>query len=221
MKIINYVSLFKFVFVLFYNMVSIKSDPDPLHDYCVADTKNRQNLFSNGVSCISPDQTLASHFATSTLSKPGDMNQFGFNITLTNTNNLPGLNSFGLVMARIDIASNGLVPLHSHPRASEVTILLEGSLLVGFVDTTNHLYTQQLRPGDCFVFPRGLIHFLYNLDFVNPALAVSGLSSQNPGAQISSIATFTSKPLVPDEVLKKGFKINGQDVTRIRRNLGG
>ncbi|XP_073021973.1 germin-like protein subfamily 1 member 1 [Primulina eburnea] len=218
---INYISLFKLILALSYNTVFIKSDLDPLHDYCVADSKNTQNFFSNGVPCINPEQTLASHFATSALSKPGDMNQFGFNITLTNANSLPGLNTLGLVMARIDIASNGLVPPHSHPRASEVTILLEGSLLVGFVDTNDRLYTQQLRPGDCFVFPRGLIHFLYNLDFVNPALIMSGLSSQNPGAQISSIATFTSKPLMPDEVLKKGFMVNGQDVVRIRKNLGG
>ncbi|KAL7133189.1 hypothetical protein ABFS83_12G123400 [Erythranthe nasuta] len=103
-------------------------------------------------------------------------------------------------MARIDIAVNGLVPPHSHPRPSEVTILLEGSLLVGFVDTSNRLHTQRLRSGDSFIFPsKGLIHFLYNTHVKIPALAVSGLSSQNPGAQISSIAAFTSNPLIPDE----------------------
>ncbi|KAL0364144.1 UNVERIFIED_CONTAM: Germin-like protein 3-1 [Sesamum angustifolium] len=56
---------------------------------------------------------------------------------------------------------------------------------------------------------------------MRPALAVSGLSSQNPGAQISSIATFTSNPQMPDDVLKKGFQVNAQDVIKIRRNLGG
>ncbi|KAL2546949.1 Germin-like protein subfamily 1 member 1 [Forsythia ovata] len=200
----------------------VQSDPDPLQDYCVAETRNTHNLFHNGQPCINPDLALASHFATSALSKSGATgNQFGFNVTLTNINNLPGLNTLGLVMARIDIAANGLIPPHSHPRASEVTILLKGSLLVGFVDTTNRLYTQQLRPGDSFVFPKGLIHFLYNIDPVNVALAVSGLSSQNPGAQISSVATFVSKPPIPDEILKKGFKISSQDVMRIRKNLGG
>ncbi|KAG6426347.1 hypothetical protein SASPL_107683 [Salvia splendens] len=149
------------------------------------------------------------------------MNQFDFNVTLSNVNNLPGLNTLGLTMARVDIAANGLVPPHSHPRASEVTILLEGSLLVGFVDTSNKLYTQRLRPGDSFVFPKGLIHFLYNTGISSPALAVSGLSSQNPGAQVSSVASFASHPGMPDDVLRKGFKMNGQDVARIRRNLGG
>ncbi|KAK4479740.1 hypothetical protein RD792_015272 [Penstemon davidsonii] len=219
--VIDYVLSFQLILGLIFILTLVESDPDPLHDYCVGDIKSPHDFYSNGAPCISPERTLASHFATSSLSEVGNMNQFNFNVTLANTNYLPGLNTLGLVMARIDIAVNGLVPPHSHPRASEVTILLEGSLLVGFVDTSNHLYTQQLRPGDCFVFPKGLIHFLYNTDLVNPAMAVSGLSSQNPGAQISSLAAFRSNPQIPDEVLKKGFKINGQDVVRIRRNLGG
>lgn len=219
--VINYALLLHFFLGLSFQLGFVKPDSEPLHDYCVADTNASKSFFSNGVICIDPDQTLASHFATLALSEPGDMNQFRFNVTLTNTNNLPGINTLGLAMARVDIAVNGLVPPHSHPRASELTILLEGSLLVGFVDTANRLYTQRLRPGDSFVFPKGLIHFLYNTHVKIPAVAVSGLSSQNPGAQISSIAAFTSNPLVPDDVLMKGFKVNGQDVVRIRANLGG
>ncbi|GAV81326.1 Cupin_1 domain-containing protein [Cephalotus follicularis] len=199
------------------------SDPDPLQDYCIADTKASQSLFINGASCINPNSATSSHFTTSALAKPGNTsaNRFGFNVTLANTANLPGLNTMGLTMARIDIAGNGLVPPHSHPRASEVTICLEGTILVGFIDTSNRQFTQTLRPGDSFVFPKGLIHFLYNVDTKGPALTVSGLNSQNPGVQIASIATFTSKPTIIDEVLEKGFQISGQDVGKIRRNLGG
>lgn len=201
----------------------VKPDPDPLQDYCIADTKTPQTFFCNGVPCIDPALAKSSHFATSALSKPANTrtNPFGFNVTLANVRNLPGLNTLGLTMVRVDLGPDGLVPPHAHPRASEVTILLKGSLLVGFVDTSNRLYTQQLRPGDTFVFPKGLVHFLSNLDSKAPALAVSGLNSQNPGAQIASLATFTSKPGIPDDILKKGFQINGQDVTRIRKNLGG
>ncbi|GLT40039.1 hypothetical protein SLA2020_141980 [Shorea laevis] len=198
-----------------------KSDPDPLQDYCIANTKSE--FFINGVPCINPKLASSSHFTTSALGKPGNTkaNFFGFNVTLTNIVNLPGLNTLGLTMARVDIEADGLVPPHAHPRASEVTICLQGALLVGFVDTSNRLLTQQLRPGDSFVFPKGAIHFLYNMDSKNKALAVSGLNSQNPGVQIASTAVFTSKPNIPDEVLKKAFQITGQDVARIRRNLGG
>ncbi|XP_016482563.2 germin-like protein subfamily 1 member 1 [Nicotiana tabacum] len=203
----------------------VGSDPDPLQDYCVADTKKatKENFYCNGVPCINPDHVETSHFATSALSKPGKISiMFGFNVTLTTIFNLPGLNTQGLTMARIDIDANSLVPPHSHPRASEVAILIKGSLLVGFINTSNHLFTQNMQPGDCFVFPKGLIQFLYNTDSNEQALVVSGLSSQNPGVQMASPAAFGTKQNMPDEVFKKVFQINNQeDITRIRTNLGG
>ncbi|KAF5778106.1 hypothetical protein HanRHA438_Chr12g0554781 [Helianthus annuus] len=220
-------SIYSFFFFIFYFFLifigTVKSDPDPLQDYCVAQTQGSQTFFVNGAPCINPADASPSHFTTSALSKPGNTasNPLGFNVTLTNIRNLPGMNTLGLTMARVDIAGNGLVPPHTHPRASEVTILVKGSLLVGFVDTSNRLFTQQLREGDAFVFPKGLIHFLYNLDSKASALAISGLTSQNPGAQLASAATFTTKPSIPDDILKKAFQINGQDVSRIRKNLGG
>ncbi|KAG5604272.1 hypothetical protein H5410_025764 [Solanum commersonii] len=201
----------------------VGSDPDPLQDYCVADTKKgtRENFY-NGVPCINPQNVDISHFATSTLSEAGKIGiVFGFNVTLTSIFNLPGMNTQGLTMARIDIGPNSLVSPHSHPRASEVAILLKGSLLVGFINTSNHLFTQKLRPGDSFVFPKGMIHFLYNTDSKVQALALSGLSSQNPGVQMASPAAFATSPTMPDEVSKKLFQINDQDVTRIRTSLGG
>uniref|UniRef100_A0A2P2N5H4 Germin-like protein n=1 Tax=Rhizophora mucronata TaxID=61149 RepID=A0A2P2N5H4_RHIMU len=200
-----------------------KPDPDPLQDYCVADTKAPQSVYLNGAPCINPKQVVSSHFTTSVLSKPGNTsaNLFGFNVTLTNIANLPGLNTMGLTMARIDLAVDGLLPPHWHPRASEVTICLKGSLLVGFVDTSNRLFTQDLQVGDSFVFPKGMIHFLYNNDPQAPALAVSGLNCQNPGVQLASLATFTARPYIPDEVLSKAFQITDREIRRIRRNLGG
>lgn len=206
-------------------MGRVNPDPDPLRDYCVADTRTPPPFHLNGVPCIDPSLATYSHFTTSALSKPGNTgskaNRFGFSVTLTNTTNLPGLNTLGLTLARVDLVGNGLVPPHSHPRASEVTICLQGVLLVGFMDTSNRLFTQQLKPGESFVFPKGLIHFLYNMDSVDPALAISGLSSQNPGTQVTSLATFTSKPPIPDEIMSKAFQISDSDIDKIRKNLGG
>lgn len=203
----------------------VESDPDPLQDYCIADTKTKQskNLYINGVPCINPQLAEVSYFTTSALSKPGNTsaNPFGFSVTITNMKNLPGLNTMGLTMSRIDIKPNGIVPLHSHPRASEVAILLKGALLVGFVDSSNRLFTQQLRPGDSFVFPKGMVHFLSNLELSSSSVVLAGLNSQNPGTQITSMASFLTSPRLPDEVLQMAYQIGGQDVARIRRNLGG
>lgn len=219
----QYPQLFFFTLTLLLGLS--KPDPCPLQDYCIADTKKSQvqSLFLNGAPCINPELATSSDFVTSSLSKPGNTsaNKFGFSVTLTNIVNLPGLNTLGLVLARVDLAANGIVPPHSHPRASELTTCLRGALLVGFIDTSNRVFTQNLKPGESFVFPKGLIHFLYNEDSRNPALAVSGLNSQNPGTQIASVATFASKPGVPDEVLAKAFQISPREVAQIRRNLEG
>ncbi|OIW10530.1 hypothetical protein TanjilG_15902 [Lupinus angustifolius] len=198
-----------------------KPDPDPIQDYCIADNTN--TFFINGVPCINPKQASSSHFVTSALSKSGNTssNKFGFSVTSTNTVNLPGLNTLGLVLVRVDIEGNGIVPPHSHPRASEVTTCLKGQLLVGFIDTMNRVFTQNLKPGESFVFPKGLIHFLFNRDSKQPALALSGLNSQNPGVQLASVATFASKPPIPDPILKKAFQISDKELDMMRRNLGG
>ncbi|PWA69811.1 germin [Artemisia annua] len=84
---------------------------------------------------------------------------------------------------------NGTVnPLHTHPRASELLFVLMGSLQVGFVDITNKLFTQRLHQGDIFVFPKELVHFKYNCDAKNPALALSAFGSANTGTVCSKFS---------------------------------
>ena len=200
-----------------------RADPDPIQDYCVADNRSPspEPFFINGKPCIDPNLARPSHFATSALSKPTDTKRLGYNMSTTTTANLAGLNTLGLAMALITIDGNGLVEPHLHPRASEVLSCLKGVLLVGFVDTAYRLFTLQLKPGESFVFPKGLIHFVYNIDSVGRALALSGFNSQNPGRQAASLATFTSNPPIPDYLLEKAFRISKSDVERIRKNLSG
>nr|GMD19576.1 germin-like protein subfamily 1 member 1 [Ipomoea batatas] len=101
--------VFKAIICLSFVVELVKSDPDPLQDYCVADTKNTKNFFLNGVECINPELAVASNFATSTLAKPGNTkNTFGFNVTATNVAVLPGVNTQGLTLARVDLAPGGL-----------------------------------------------------------------------------------------------------------------
>ncbi|CAN6296298.1 unnamed protein product [Urochloa humidicola] len=209
-----------------------QSDPDLLFDYCVADTSAAAtSLHLNGLPCIDPASARADHFATTALSVSGAAAAnpsssatalFGFNATMTSpATSLPGANAQGLAMARVDLAPGGVAPPHTHPRASEVAVVLEGSVLVGFADTSYRLYTQLLRAGEAFVFPKGMVHFMHNADVVEPAVVLSGLDSQSPGAQLVPLSTFRTEPPVPEEVLEKAFKIHGQDVHRIQRNLGG
>ncbi|KAF8718183.1 hypothetical protein HU200_025674 [Digitaria exilis] len=218
---------YRILLPLFLLAVLCKPDPDLLLDYCVADTSAAAaSLHLNGLPCIDPAAARAEHFATAALSRATSPSAtaFGFNVTLTSpAASLPGANAQGLAIARVDLAPGGMAPPHTHPRASEVALVLAAGsgVLVGFADTSYRLYTQLLRAGEAFVFPKGMVHFLYNMDVAAPAVVLSGLNSQSPGAQLVPLSTFRTEPPMPEEILKKAFKINGQDVHRIQRNLGG
>ena len=126
-----------------------------------------------------------------------------------NVDKILGLNTLGISLARIDFAPYGLNPPHTHPRATEILVVLEGTLYVGFVtsNTDNRLFTKILNKGDVFVFPVGLIHFQFNVGHTN-AVAFSGLSSQNPGLITIADAVFGSNPPINPDVLAKAFQLD-------------
>uniref|UniRef100_A0A1D1YSA6 Germin-like protein n=1 Tax=Anthurium amnicola TaxID=1678845 RepID=A0A1D1YSA6_9ARAE len=186
---------------------ALAGDPSPLQDFCVAD--NTSNVFVNGVVCKNPMLAKPDDFSFSGLDKPGNTsNPLGSMVTLVNVQKLAGLNTLGISIARIDFAPYGLNPPHTHPRATEILTVIEGTLYVGFVTSNpNKLFTKVLQKGDVFVFPVGLIHFQFNVGHTN-AIAIAGLSSQNPGTITIANAVFGSKPPISDDVLAKAFQVD-------------
>lgn len=189
------------------------SDPSPLQDFCVAVKDAEAAVFVNGKICKNPNMVNADDFFFPGLNKPGNTsNPLGSRVTPVNVNQLPGLNTLGISLVRIDYAPYGLNPPHTHPRATEVLFVLEGTLLVGFVTSNptppqkNKLFTKYLYPGDVFVFPEGLIHFQFNVGKTN-AVAFAGLSSQNPGVITIANAVFGSDPPINKDVLTKAFQV--------------
>ncbi|KAA0038395.1 germin-like protein subfamily 1 member 17 [Cucumis melo var. makuwa] len=147
------------------------------------------------------------------------MNKQGSNVTLVNVDRLPGLNTLGISLARIDYAPNGLNPPHTHPRATEILVVVEGTLLVGFVTSNpNKLFTKVLNKGDVFVFPVGLIHFQFNVGHY-PALAFAGLSSQNPGVITIANAVFGSDPPISIDVLTKAFQVDNNVIHALMKQF--
>ncbi|KAJ3679325.1 hypothetical protein LUZ60_017336 [Juncus effusus] len=188
------------------------SDPSPLQDFCVADSTSP--VVVNGLVCKNPNLVTVNDFTLAAgFDKPGNTNNSaGSNVNLVFASNLPGLNTLGISLARLDFAPGGLVAPHYHPRATEVLTVLQGSLYVGFVSTTNNtLFTKVLNQGDVFVFPQGLIHFQYNQGQCN-AVAISGLSSQNPGLVVVASAVFGADPPISDDVLAKAFMLEKNTV---------
>ncbi|KAM7496947.1 hypothetical protein LguiA_021361 [Lonicera macranthoides] len=129
----------------------------------------------------------------------------------------PALNGQSVSCAVLEFPAAATNPPHTHPRASELLFLVQGTLEVGFVDTTNKLYTQTLQIGDLFVFPRGLVHFQYNADTKNPALAVSAFGSANAGTISVPTSVFTTG--IDDNILAQSFKTDVATIQKIKAGL--
>ncbi|KAK4589582.1 hypothetical protein RGQ29_020234 [Quercus rubra] len=126
-------------------------------------------------------------------------------------------NTLGISLARLDFAPYGLNPPHTHPRGTELLVVIEGTLLVGFVTSNpNKLFTKVLNKGDVFVFPIGLIHFQFNIG-KTAALAFAGLSSQNPGVITIANAVFGSVPPINPDVLIKAFQLDKNVVEYLQK----
>ncbi|BBH08852.1 RmlC-like cupins superfamily protein [Prunus dulcis] len=206
----------------FATFLASASDPSPLQDFCVALKDIKDGVFVNGKFCKDPKLANANDFFFSGLQNPRNtQNPVGSNVTAVNVDNLAGLNTLGISLARLDFAPNGLNPPHTHPRASEILAVLEGTLYVGFVTSNgdgNRLFTKVLNKGDVFVFPIGLIHFQLNVGHVD-AVAFAGLSSQNPGVITIANAVFGSKPPINPDVLTKAFQVDNKVVDYLQKQF--
>ncbi|XP_020187031.1 germin-like protein 8-14 [Aegilops tauschii subsp. strangulata] len=144
-----------------------------------------------------------------------------------NTNNLikafvgqfPGVNGLGISAARLDIAVGGLVRLHTHPAASELLFVTEGTILAGFISSSsNTVYTKTLYKGDIMVFPQGLLHYQYN-GGSSPAVALVAFSGPNPGLQITDYALFANN--LPSAVVETVTFLDDAQVKKLKSVLGG
>ncbi|XP_023750617.1 putative germin-like protein 2-1 [Lactuca sativa] len=196
--------------------LAFASDPSPLQDFCVADQNSR--VFVNGLVCKEARLVQADDFFYSGLQLMGNTsNAVGSAVTPVTVAELPGLNTLGISMARIDIAPQGINPPHTHPRATEILTVMEGRILVGFVTSNpeNRLITKLLQKGDVFVFPEGLIHFQKNVGN-GYAVAIAALSSQNPGVITIANAVFGSNPDIAEDILAKAFQVDINVVYQIQ-----
>lgn len=190
----------------------VSADPELLQDVCVADLASGVKL--NGFACKS--NISADDFFFAGLAKPAlTNNTFGATVTPASVQQITGLNTLGVSMARIDYAPGGLNPPHTHPRATEIVFVLEGELDVGFITTDNKLFSKTIKTGEIFTFPRGLLHFQMNNGKV-PAAVIAGFNSQLPGTQRAANALFASSPTVADAVLTKTFQIGTKEVEKIK-----
>ena len=165
----------------------------------------------NGKFCKNPSLYTPDDFSFSGFDVPGNTsNQLGVHVNIVTADLLPGLNTLGVSMARIDFAPNGgLNPPHYHPRASELLLVVKGTLYAGFVTSNpdHRLFAKILKPGDLIVFPFGLVHFQLNIG-KTPAVAIAALTSQNPGVNTVANAIFGASPSINPAVITTAFHLD-------------
>ncbi|GMH01320.1 hypothetical protein Nepgr_003159 [Nepenthes gracilis] len=206
------------LFSCLYPMPSHSSDPDPLQDFCVADLTASPSV--NGFPCKAASAVTAHDFSSAALSGKGNTsNAFGSKVTAANVLAFPALNTLGVSMNRVDLAEGGLNPPHTHPRASELDIVLKGKVLIGFITTGNVYYSKVLTRGELFVIPRGLVHFQRNVG-KGDALIITSFNSQLPGAAVLPTTLFSAKPSIPDGVLSQAFQVEESVVDDIKAKFG-
>jgi len=186
-------------------------------DFCVAD----YNLPNGpaGYSCKTPSKVTENDFAYHGLAAAGNTsNIIKAAVTPAFDAQFAGLNGLGISLARLDLAASGVIPLHTHPGASEVLVVIQGTICAGFVSSANTVYIKTLYKGDVMVFPQGLLHFQINSGGSN-ALAFVSFSSANPGLQILDFALFKSD--FPTELITATTFIDPAVVKKLKGVLGG
>ncbi|RVW86615.1 Auxin-binding protein ABP19a [Vitis vinifera] len=200
-----------------FSFLLISSSHAAVQDFCVADLTAPQG--PAGYSCKTPAEVTADDFVYSGISVPGNTSTlFNAAINTAFLDKFPGLNGLGVSMARADIATGGVIPMHTHPGASEIILIAKGSVTAGLISSDNSVYLKTLKEGDIMVFPQGLLHFQVNTGRTQALLWVS-FGSPNPGLQILSNALFSNN--LSSELIEKTTFLDDNEVKRLKALLGG
>lgn len=203
--------------IIFLFSFLILSSHAAVQDFCVGDLKEPEG--PAGYSCKKPANVTVDDFVFSGLGKAGNTtNIINAAVTPAFATQFPGLNGLGISAARLDLAPNGVIPLHTHPGASEVLVVVQGAILAGFISSANDVYVKRLNKGDIMVFPQGLLHFQINARGI-PSIAFVSFSSPIPGLQILDFALFGNN--LPSKLVEKTTFLDEATVKKLKSVLGG
>ncbi|XP_021852676.1 auxin-binding protein ABP19a-like [Spinacia oleracea] len=206
--------IFRIIFLLPL-LISISS-ANIVFDYCVGDLSLPTG--PTGYSCKDPAKVTVDDFVYSGLRIPGSTkNLFKFGASTALASQFPGLNGMGISMVRADMDVGGAVPIHTH-RVSELIIVVEGTIIAGFIDTNNTAFYKTLNKGDMMIFPPILLHFQVNVGST-PVVAYATFPSENPGVQLVDGALFQNT--LPSEVVEKVTLLDQAQVKKLKKIFGG
>ncbi|KAL4611741.1 hypothetical protein ACB092_08G147300 [Castanea dentata] len=126
-----------------------------------------------------------------------------FKVTKASLVEFHALNGQSVSYAVLEFPAGTTNPPHTHPRASKLLFLTQGTLQVGVVDTTNKLFNKTLQMGDVFVFPK--------------VVAISAFGSANAGTVALPNTLFTTG--IDSNVLAKSFKTDIATIKALKAGL--
>ena len=185
-------------------------------DFCVADYTLPNG--PAGYSCKKPSKVTVNDFVFSGLVPGNTSNIIKAAVSPAFDAQFPGVNGLSISIARLDLAPRGVIPLHTHPGASEILTVVEGSISAGFISSDNTFYQKTLKKGEVMVFPQGLLHYQINAGG-SSALAYATFSSSNPGLQILDFALFKSD--FPTPLIEETTFLDAAQIKKLKGVLGG
>ncbi|MBA0849262.1 hypothetical protein Goshw_013590 [Gossypium schwendimanii] len=190
------------ILVLSFPLSAISGDPDIISDFVVPMGVNNTLLDGNFFTYTGMRPLINSDPPTN------------FTVTKATMAEFPALNGQSVSYAVLQYPAGSVNPPHTHPRATELLFLTYGVLEVGFVDTTNKLFTQRLQAGDIFASPKGLVHYQFNCAENDFAVAVSAFGSAAAGTV--SVPSTVLATGIDDEILAKSFKTDVYTIQKLK-----
>ncbi|CAL5090293.1 unnamed protein product [Urochloa decumbens] len=145
----------------------------------------------------------------------GDNTAGKFTVSKATAAEFPALLGQSVSFAALVYEPGTVNPLHIHPRASELLVVVQGPLLVGLVDG-GAVHTAPLEAGDAFVFPKGMVHWQLN-NGSGVARAFSAFGSASPGTVSLPAALFETG--IDDAVLERSFCTDEATVEELKHDL--
>ncbi|KAL3618207.1 Auxin-binding protein ABP19a [Castilleja foliolosa] len=205
------------IFLLPLITLLISTSNAAVQDFCVADLTGPQG--PAGYNCKSPSNVTANDFVFTGFRMSGNTtNIINAAVSPAFDAQFPAVNGLGVSIARLDLAPAGVIPMHTHPGGSEILIVVQGTIVTGFISNANKVFVKKLVKGDVMVFPQGLLHFQIN-GGGRKAVAIVSFSSQNPGLQILDFALFAND--LATELVAKTTFLDPALIKKLKGVLGG